>query len=311
MNILIRHCMVLLACLLATGCSRLTEEDATQAEAAHVSVATQTPGVTPFIANLALGLDDFANLDSVSFTATPKPGTYSKPLALTHTRAWLERRGAWSAAGKRLAFPVFGLYASYQNNVIFTARFRDASPHVERLTLAAPAYTGPGAVYATPVVRTARSAAVSPGFDYMLVQNAVSTPVLLDTDGNVRWIGAGPNNSISSLFNVDAFIVGSQTLPELYRVELDGSTTTRPLASTRYTNFHHDLTPGKTGLLAELDALDGGIPRIESILAEISPTGEVIKEWDLAALFRAAMLAAGDDPSNSANCCCLITVTAA
>lgn len=298
MKLSIRYCMALLACLLATGCSRLSEDDETHAEAAEVAVASQAPGATPFIANIALRLDDFANLDSVSYTVAPKPGTFSKPVAVTYTRAWLERHGAWDAPGKSLTLAVFGLYANYQNSVTLTARFRDASTHVERLTLAAPAYDGAGAVYNAPQVLTARSAGVAPGFDFMMVQNALTTPVVLDSDGNLRWAGTGLLNSISSLFMDDAFIVGNPTLPELYRVELNGSRATRPLASTRYTNFHHELTRGKTGLLAELDALDGGVAKIESNLVEISPTGEVIKEWDLAAIFRAAMQAAGDDPSN-------------
>jgi arylsulfate sulfotransferase len=294
----IRPCIVLLACLLAAACSRLAEEDDTHAEAAHVSVNEQVPGPTPFIVNLALRLDDFANLDHVSYTIAPKPGSFSKPVAVTYTRARLERTGAWHGADKRLAFPVFGLYANYQNSVTLTAHFRDASTHVERLTIAAPAYDGPAAVYSTPQVRTARTAAVSPGFDYMMLQNALTTPAVMDTDGNLRWVGTGVSNSISSLFNEDAFFVGSSGTPELYRIEFNGTYGTRPLASTRYTRFHHDFTPGKTGFLAELDALEGGVARIESNLVEITPTGDVIKEWDLAAIFRAAMQAGGDDPSN-------------
>jgi hypothetical protein len=294
----LRNCIVLLACLLAASCSRLTEEDKTQAEAAHVAILEQAPGPTPFIAHLTLRLEDFANLDTVSYTVAARPGTFSKPVAVTYTRARLERIGAWRAADKHLALDVFGLYAGYQNTVTVTARFRDASTGVERVTVVTPAYTGAGAIYNTPQVRTARTAAVSPGFDYMMLQNGLTTPVVLDTDGNLRWAGAGPNNSISSLFAEDAFVVGSAATPELYRVELNGSYGARPLASTRYTNFHHDLTPGKTGFLAELDALEGGVPRIGAILAEVSPTGDVIKEWDMAAIFRAAMLAGGDDPSN-------------
>lgn len=298
MKLSIRNCIVLLACLLAASCSRLGGKDDTQADAAHLAILEQAPGATPFIVNLTLRLEEFANLDSISYTVAAKPGTFSKPVAVTYTRARLERSGAWRAADKRLGIDVFGLYAGYQNSVTVTARFRDASTGVERVTVVTPAYTGPGAVYNTPQVRTARTAAVSPGFDYMMLQNGLTTPVVLDTDGNLRWAGTNPNNSISSLFAGDAFLVGSPSTPELYRVELNGSYGARPLASTRYTNFHHDLTPGKTGFLAELDVLEGGVPRLESVLTEISATGEVIKEWDMAAIFRAAMQAGGDDPSN-------------
>jgi hypothetical protein len=294
----LRNCIVLLACLLAASCSRLAEEKKTQAGAAHLAILEQAPGPTPFIVKLTLRLEDFANLDDISYTVAARPGTFSKPVAVTYTRARLERIGAWNAADKHLALDVFGLYADYQNTVTVTARFRDGSTGVERVPVVTTAYTGAGAVYNTPQVRTARTAAVSPGFDYMMLQNGLTTPVILDTDGNLRWVGTGPNNSITALFNEDAFFVGSAVTPELYRVELNGSYSIRPLASTRYTNFHHDLVPGKTGFLAELDALEGGVSRVESTLAEISPTGDVIKEWDMAAIFRAAMRAGGDDPSN-------------
>ncbi|MEN3277824.1 MAG: arylsulfate sulfotransferase [Massilia sp.] len=293
----IRNCMVLYACMLAAACSKLDELDDTQAEKAGIAVLEQGPGVTPFIANVALRLDDFDDLERVSFTIAPKSGTFSRPVGVTYTRAWLERSGAWRAPDRQLRFPVFGLYANHQNAVTLTAVFRDGSTHVERLTLAAAAYTGPAAVYNAPQVRIPRSAG-SPGFDYIMIQGALNSPIVVDTDGHLRWAGAGPGSSFSSLFHAGSFLVGSAATPELFRVELDGTYRPTPLASTRYTNFHHDLTRGKTGMLAELDALEGGVPRIESILAEIAPTGEVLKEWDMAAIFRETMRAGGDDPSN-------------
>jgi hypothetical protein len=296
MKLSMRNYMALFACLLMAACSKLDELDDTDAEKANVTVLEQTAGATPFVANVALGLDDFADLERVSFTVAPRPGSFSRPVAVTYTRAWLERTGAWRADARQLRFALFGLYANHQNAVTLTATFRDASAHVERLTVAAPAYTGPASVYNAPQVRTPRTAA-SPGFDYFMIQNGLTSPVVVDTDGHLRWSGDGPNISFSALFNVDAFLVGSATTPELFRVGLDGTSTSTPLASTRYTNFHHDLTRGKTGLLAELDALEGGVARIESILAEVSPTGQVLKEWDMSAIFRAAMRAGGDDPS--------------
>lgn len=289
-----RNCMVLSACLLAAACSRLHEDDAEQAD---VAVAEQGAGPTPFIANVALRMRDIDDLDRVAFTVTPKPGTFSRPVAVTYTRAWLERNGAWRAADRRLGFAVFGLYANYQNNVTITASFRDGSTHVEQLAFASPAYAGPAAVYNTPDVRTGRDS-TSPGFDYFLIQNGYTTPAVLDTDGNLRWIGTGVADSYSSTFMADAFYVGSQSTPELVRVKLDGTASAARLASTRYVSFHHDLVPGKVGLLAELDGIEGGIPKIETQLAEVSPSGEVLKEWDMATIFRAAMLAGGDDPAN-------------
>jgi len=296
MKTALRTVLLLSPCLLLAACSH--SDDDTQAEEARVRVVGQAPGSTPFVANLTLSLDDFAHLSSVSYTIAARPGTFSKPMSTTFTRAWIERTGAWRAADRRLVIPVFGLYAGYANGVTVSAAFEDKSTDDEQVTVAAPAYTGPAAVYTTPEVNTARSAAAAPGFDYMLIKNNTYAPVVLDSDGNMRWLGADPNTSPSTWFGGDAFYVGSATSPELRRFDLTGSFTTIPLAATRYTNFHHDLSAGKKGLLAELDANDGGAPKIESILAEIGTDGAILKEWDLAPIFRATMQAGGDDPAN-------------
>jgi len=295
MKTALRTVLLLSPCLLLAACSH---SDDTEAEEARVRVVGQAPGSTPFVASLTLSLDDFSHLSSVSYTIAARPGTFSKPMSATFTRAWIERTGAWRAADRRLVIPVFGLYAGYANGVTVSAAFEDKSTDDEQVTVTAPAYAGPAAVYTTPEVNTARSAAAAPGFDYMLIKNNAYAPVVLDSDGNMRWLGADPNTSPSTWFSGDAFYVGSATTPELRRFDLTGSFTTIPLAATRYTNFHHDLSAGKKGLLAELDANDGGVPKIESILAEIGTDGTILKEWDLAHIFRAAMQAGGDDPAN-------------
>ena len=298
MNAARRNVLPLVLCLLLAACGGSDDEPRSQAEAARAGVAGQAPGATPFVATLSLSLEEFTHLASVSYTITPRPGTYSKPMTATYTRAWLERSGAWRAAEKRLAVPVFGLYAGHANELSVTTTFEDESSAEHKVTVVAPAYTGPAAVYETPQVRTPRSAAAEPGFDYMLIKNNISGPVVLDTDGKLRWVGSDSSFSSSSWFSGDGFYSGNPAAPELVRFDLTGAYTTTRLASARYTNFHHDLSPGKQGLLAELDALDAGVRKIESILVEIGPNGEVLKEWDLAQIFRAAMQAGGDDPSN-------------
>ena len=293
-----RSFLALQLCLLLASCGSSDDEPPNHAEAARASVAGQAPGETPFVANLSLSLEEFTHLASVSYTVAPRPGTYSRPMTATYTRAWLERNGAWRAAEKRLVVPVFGLYAGYGNQLSVTVAFADQSSAEDKVTVVAPAYTGPAAVYETPQVRTPRSAAADPGFDYMLIKNNISGPVVLDTDGRLRWVGPDISFSTPTWFSGDAFYSGNPAAPELVRFDLAGAYTTTRLASARYTNFHHDLSAGKQGLLAELDALDAGVQKIESILAEIGPNGEVLKEWDLSLIFRAAMQAGGDDPSN-------------
>lgn len=302
MKIAPRSLLPLLLCLLVAACGNADDEPQNQAEAARLGLVAQAPGSTPFVAKLTLSLEDFAHLASVSYVIAAKPGTLSKPMAATYSRAWLERSGAWRPGEQQLAVPVFGLYADYANQVTVTATFDDGSRHDEAVTVVAPIYAGPAAVYNTPEIGTPRSAAAgpdaAPGVDYMLIKNTFTAPAVLDTDGNLRWIGDNVPSSVSTHFSGDAFYVGSPTTPELYRFDFTGAFSTTPLASTRYTNFHHDLTRGKQGLLAELDAVDAGVQKIESILVEIGTGGEILKEWDLAQIFRAAMEAGGDDPSN-------------
>lgn len=273
------------------------DDDKTQAERAGIGAIAQAAGATPFVAQLSHGLDDFAHLDSMHYTIAARPGSHSRPVSVTYDRAWLGRRAAWNGSSKRIAFPVFGLYADYRNELTLTARFRDGSVHESKLAVATGPYTGPATLYATPEVRTARGPA-SPGFDYMLVKNGLTTPVILDSDGRMRWAGAAPANSFSSLFGDDAFYVGDQAAPLLHQVDVDGSVRSSRLDDPRFTNFHYELARGKTGFLAELDAQVGGVRLIESILAEIDISGRVLKEWDLGQIFRAAMRAGGDDPAN-------------
>ncbi len=62
--------------------------------------------------------------------------------------------------------------------------------------------------------------------------------------------------------------------------------------------FHHNIDPGKNGVLIELDGTTDGVLKIESFLSEIDRNGTVIKEWDIGKIFSEYMLQEGDDPSN-------------
>ncbi|MFK3739284.1 aryl-sulfate sulfotransferase [Massilia sp. TN1-12] len=111
-------------------------------------------------------------------------------------------------------------------------------------------------------------------------------------------MATGLNDSISTLFSANGFYIGSPNAPVLYRMELDGGLTANLLPPPTFTNFHHDLAVGKNGLLAEVDTVENGVANIEAVLLELSPTGQALKRWDMAQIFRDAMQAGGDDPSN-------------
>ncbi len=270
----------------------------THAETSNLSVHGQSSGVTPFIKTLTLGLDNYATLESITFRIAPKDNTHSKPVTVTYPRAYLDREGYYNDASKQIALPVFALYPGHANNVTLTARFVDGSSRDDAVTVETAPYDDPTKVYSALSVKTARTAGSTLNFDYIMIQSGVTTPVVIDTDGNLRWVGSGIASGFISMLINDGFAVGSPSTPELHRLKWDGTFTTARLSNPNYTGFHHDLTPGKVGLLAEVDATVDGVKRVESILAEIDENGTVLKEWDMAAIFTDVMQKGGDDPAN-------------
>ena len=59
------------------------------------------------------------------------------------------------------------------------------------------------------------------------------------------------------------------------------------------TEFHHNIDPGKHGLLLEVDTSTD----IESVILEVGKSGSVQHKWNMANIISATMRAGGDDPS--------------
>ena len=80
-----------------------------------------------------------------------------------------------------------------------------------------------------------------------------SAPVILDTDGELRWVS--PASIRGALAAGSQFInnaVYDTDGPTLNRVDLDGAITLLADFSSRgVVNFHHNIDPGKTGMLLE------------------------------------------------------------
>jgi outer membrane lipoprotein-sorting protein len=271
-----------LACMLLAACGHSGSPETTLADSANVNIIAQAAGVSPFISKLTMGMAQYESVKTISYIITPKPGTLSKPVSVSYDKTWLDRNNVYDSGSR--------------NDVNLTTTFSDGSVNAQRIPIQTAAYAAPQSMYGSPTIRTARSSAVVPGFDFIQIHNGTSTPLVIDTDGNIRWAATGPANSNSTLFTGDGFFVGSHTTPDLYRLELDGTTVKFALSSDTATNFHHDLAQGKVGMLAELDVAADGVTKLESVLAELSPTGQVLKEWDMATIFRDFMRAGGDDP---------------
>ncbi|MBX3606822.1 MAG: aryl-sulfate sulfotransferase [Piscinibacter sp.] len=287
------------AALLLCGCGGGSETTPPPplASSSDVAIAGDQQGVSPFISFVQLRGESLAKVAAVRYTIQPKVGAVSKPVDVQYTIDALRRRGFAAPTGGVVTLPVFGLYAGYTNKVAVILQFEDKSRQTLQVDVLTSAFTDPNGIYDQPTILKARAEGSTLGFDFFFIKSGLGTPVVIDTDGEVRWVGVGPSNSLSSAFHDNAFVVGEQGSTKLYRLELDGSVSISFLISPTYTNFHHNIDPGKNGLLVEVDAMSGGVKSVESILADVAWSGAVLKEWDFAALLGAYMRSQGDDPS--------------
>jgi hypothetical protein len=196
--------------------------------------------------------------------------------------------------------PVFGLYAGYSNNVSVGLAFNDASVQTIPLVLTTAAYSDPNGIYDRPVIIKQRAAGSALGFDFVALKSNLGTPVVVDTDGSIRWVGAGIAQSAVAILSDNGFEIGDQASTTVYRLELDGSVVTSPLISTIYTYFHHNLDLGRDGFLAEVATTANYGSTVSEFFARTGSPRNLqgfVREWDFAQLLSSYMLSQGDDPS--------------
>jgi len=260
-------------------------------------VTNIAPGPNPFISFVQLRGASLINVTAATYTIEPMPGSVSKPVHVQYTVPALALRGYASTAQHNwINLPVFGLYAGYANQVQVTLLFRDGSTRLIPMTITTPAYADPNGIYDHPKVVKARAAGSSLGFDFFAMKSFYGTPVIVDTDGAVRWIGQGLDGSTPSIFVNNGFIVGDGASSTFWRLELDNSITPQTLNMPSVQFFHHNIDLGKNGLLGDVQTASGGVVNVESDLVEFDSAGSVIHHWDLAAIISAYMRSQGDDP---------------
>jgi arylsulfate sulfotransferase len=270
----------------------LQSASATQADDTSIVPAGRVL-VNPFIRHLKFSVNPIANLKSVQFTVQPKPGSVTRPISATYSSNYLSSRGYLDAAGN-LKIPVFGLYDGFTNTVTLTYVFRDNSSKESLFSLTPPAFGDPCG-YKQGTVVQARTRSTSLSYDFMLLKDSCSdlfSPALMDTDGALRWVGtAGVSNAASAFFD-NAIYIGSGS--QLLRIELDGTVNlVADYRSMGVIDFHHNIDPGKSGLLLEVDTTTD----VESVILEVGKKGTVQKRWNMYQIIANAMRAGGDDPS--------------
>lgn len=283
----------LLLLLLVSGVFFVRPAGASEADDTTITVVGSTAGVTPFISVVNLTTTDTSVIKSIGFSISPKAGSVTRPLAATYVRDYLIERGDLLGSGQ-IFIPVYGLYDGVTNTVALTYNFLDGSSEQASITITTAAFTDPCG-FKTGTVLQPRSTSTALSYDFFLVKDNcdATVPAILDTDGAIRWV-APPAIvvPVATAFFDNAVYRTEGT--SLYRVDLDGTITfLHDYSDIGVVDFHHNIDPGKFGLILEADT----VSQFEATDIEVDAAGNVLKTWVLADIISAAMTAGGDDPS--------------
>jgi hypothetical protein len=270
-------------------CSHLAR--ATQADDTTITIRGHTAGATPFISKLTLNVSNTSVLKSIQFAIDPKPGSVTRPLSGTYSSDYLVSRGFENPP--EIILPVYGLYDRYRNIVRLTYRFQDGSSKEVVTSVTTAAFDDPCG-YDNPIVVKPRTNDTDLSYDYIMLKGDCSyfEPAIIDTDGALRWVGTANIAAGNFIFFDNAVYLGRGHL--LTRIELDGAfSEIGDYSALGVVNFHHNIDRGKVGII--LDA--STTTYFESTLIEVDVSGRVLKQWNMANIISAAMIAGGDDPS--------------
>jgi hypothetical protein len=265
---------------------------ASDADDITILVTAQNSGPVPFINQLTLSASDTSKIKTIQFTIAPKTGSVTRPLSGNYSAEYLSSRGYLFPDGT-IYLPVYGLYDGYANNVTLTYYFLDGSSSQAVTTITTGPFSDPCG-YKTPTVLQARTQDRSLSYDYFMVKERCDTysPAILDTDGELRWVGTASIADISATLYDNAVYIASGT--QLYRIDLDGTVTfLHDYADLGVTFLHHNIDRGKFGLVLDAQTATS----FQSTDLEVDASGNVLKIWDMAAIITAVMTAGGDDPS--------------
>jgi hypothetical protein len=265
-----------------------------------ITITGHTAGVKPFDSKVTLEVSNTTVLKSIQFAIDPKPGSVTRPLSGTYSNNYLVSRGfEQPPPATTVTLPVYGLYAGYANIVRLTYRFLDGSSKQDQTTVTTATFDDQGCGYNNPTKLQARTSSTNLSYDYIFDSSSCGdvSPVILDSDGALRWVSVLPTASApllaaSTFFDGAAYVTqGSQ----LFRIDLDESVSLlADYKNIGVLNFHHNIDVGKTGLLIDTDTAT----YFESEILEVDSTdGTVLKTFNMANIISAAMIAGGDDPS--------------
>src|SRR6266498_674409 len=168
-----------------------------QADDTTIQIIGYTPGVTPFVGKLNLMASNTTVLKEIQFTITPKPGSFARPLSGTYANYYLVNRGFENQQTGAITLPVYGLYAGRANILTLTYRFMDGSSRQANFAATTASFNDEGCGYNNPARLLPRSNSTALSYDYFFDSSACGdfSPVILDSDGNLRWVITIPTQS--------------------------------------------------------------------------------------------------------------------
>ncbi|HZR04211.1 MAG TPA: aryl-sulfate sulfotransferase [Candidatus Udaeobacter sp.] len=251
-------------------------------------------GPTPFIRFVNTTVSNIAGFHFAQFLIFPKTGSATRRINVRYARSYLEARGYFNPQNGNLTIPVFGLYAGRSNRVLINLGFSGRAHRFKRISLIITTPPYDGGTYTNPTVIQPRLAGTTLSYDFILLKGYAqnNTPIIIDSDAEVRWVGTAGVGAQNCILFDNAFYLTSGS--SLLRTEFDGVTT--PVADYSgigVTGFHHNIDPGREGMILDVDTVD----QTESVNLEVDAAGNVLRTWRLADIISAAMIAGGDDPS--------------
>ena len=132
------------------------------------------------------------------------------------------------------------------------------------------------------------------------MKSLLGSPVIVDTDGRVRWVVPAAQTS-AVLYGNGQFMTGSETTPTVTVLQFDGSQSTPQtnLSQPLLQSFTHNIDPGLLGALAEFSGTDSLGSSELDIVAEFRPlsTNPPIQTFDMAEILASYMTVNGDTAS--------------
>jgi arylsulfate sulfotransferase len=132
----------------------------------------------------------------------------------------------------------------------------------------------------------------------MYLKSGLGSPIVIDTDGAIRWVGKTIDTSFSSTYDNGVFMIGVHKDDGLYNMQLDGTTKEFRVDDPTVAWFNHNIVKGRDAYLTGVDwTSPDGTVNVQSKIAEMTMDGHVIREWDFAQIISDYMAAHGDDPT--------------